>query len=238
MKITHKYILSALLFFCLIIVTYFISNKQEVSQVKSVFNIAELKGNCNIKELNEKNEKYNISVYFPESKYEDLNNTVTEKINKYISDFRNEVEGLNNLENKEYELKITFNSCEYEEYISYVFEIFTDLGGAHPSTLIWTISYDTKNNEVVDIKYLIANNKDILNIMSKYAVNALKENDKIKENYQKEMFSNGTSPTESNFSRFAFTKAGLKIYFEQYQIAPYSSGQFEVVIPYDELGIF
>ena len=49
------------------------------------------------------------------------------------------------------------------------------------------------------------------------------------------MLLEGTSPKEENFKNFAFSKDGLILFFEQYQVAPYSEGSFRVVIPYDKI---
>lgn len=51
------------------------------------------------------------------------------------------------------------------------------------------------------------------------------------------MLLDGTKPTKENFSKFALTKDGLKVYFDYYQIAPYYYGNSELTIPYKGLNL-
>lgn len=232
-----KYIVIPFLFFAFLIATYFVSTVDTVDEVKEVFNAANLKANCNIKEIIESKDNYDIKVYYPETKYSNLNDEIKKQIDSYITYFVNEIDGIEKQENVKYQLQIRFDSYEYERYISFVFEIFEDYGGAHPNSSIWTISYDIKDNKIVTIDNLIAKNSNILNFLSEYSFENLKENKDIKENYIEEMLVSGTKPIRDNFQYFAFAKDGFKLFFPRYSVAPYSSGSFVVNIPYDKIGI-
>lgn len=236
-KLIKKYILVTLLFFFFVIGTYLVSNFENTNEVRAVFNMTDLKSKCDIKEIVENTDNYNIKVYYPETKYKKLNEKINEKIKSCIEYFKNEIDGIKPQENTKYQLQITFNSYEYNEYFSYVFEIFYDFGGAHPNAIFWTVTYDVNKNKIIDIKSLVDKNKNILKLLSEYTFNELKSNEKIKENYVEDMLSQGTKPDIENFSNFAFTEKGLKIFFERYSVAPYSSGTFSVVVPYEKLNI-
>ena len=233
----NKYIIIPLLFFFFLFITYFASNAKTIDEVREVFNVENLKANCNIKEIVESTKKYDIKAYYPETKYSNLNNEIKDKINWYIKYFRNEIDGIQEIENVKYKLEITFSSYEYDKYISYVFEIFEDYGGAHPNTSIWTISYDIKRGKVITIESLLNKNDKLLNYLSEYSFENLKSNEEIKENYVEEMLISGTKPVKDNFEKFAFDKDGLKIFFPRYSVAPYSSGTFVVSVPYDKLNL-
>ena len=73
--------------------------------------------------------------------------------------------------------------------------------------------------------------------MSKYAYTNLSKNDKIKEVNMPYMLTNGTKPIKANFKSFVFTKDGIIVFFEKYQIAPYSYGEFWITIPYLDLNL-
>lgn len=236
-NLKKQYILVVLLFFFFIFGTYYVSNYESYENVQQVFNVADLKANCEIKEIKENTDTYDISVYYPETSYTNLNTTIQEKMSYYIDFFKNEIVQLSPLEGRKFELQITFSSDEYEDYISYIFNIFEDFGGAHPSTTMWTITYNIKENKIVDIKYLVDKNKDVLQILSEESFNILKEDEVIKEAQVEEMVLSGTKPKEENFLDFAFTQDGLKIFFERYSIAPYALGDFVVTISYDKLNI-
>ena len=51
------------------------------------------------------------------------------------------------------------------------------------------------------------------------------------------MILDGTLPKKENFSNFAFTDNGLLVFFNRYQIAPYSYGSFNIIIPYSDFDI-
>jgi hypothetical protein len=45
------------------------------------------------------------------------------------------------------------------------------------------------------------------------------------------MISDGTAPDADNFGTFTFTPNTITIYFQQYQVGPYSIGMPTVTIP-------
>lgn len=232
----YKYIFVALLFFLFVTITYYVSNINSVAEVREVFYLADLISNCEIKEISEITEKYEIKIYYPETNYQNLNEIINNKMNEYIESFKTEISGIS-LNQGKFQLRINFSSYEYEEYFSYSFEIFTDFGGAHPNTTNWTVSYNIKDKKIVDIGYLIDKNKDILKVLSEYTFNELKINENIKGNHAEEMLKSGTEPTKENFKNFVFTQDGLRILFPRYSVAPYYLGEFSVTIPYEKLNI-
>lgn len=186
------------------------------------------------------NPKYKIKVYYPFTGYEKLNREIKKEIDNRVNNFRKEAMDHVAQKNQYYTLDITYDSYHYNEYISYVFHISTYLGGAHPGTIIWTVTYDKKNNQIVDINSLKNRNNDILDVMSAESEKRLMADKRLDAKNNKvveEMVLEGTRPTRENFKNFAFSADGLIIFFEQYQVAPYSYGEFHVVIPYDKLKI-
>jgi len=185
-------------------------------------------------------EHYKIRAYYPYTSYEVLNQAIAKMIQKEITDFKKI--GKNQLPSpfQYYTLDIRYDSYTYQDYMSYVFYIFIDTAGAHPNTYIHTISYNRATNELVSINSLVQENDSILEILSKESIARLREDKKFQgaeyENIQ-DMVLEGTRPTLENFRNFAFSKDGLIVFFENYQVAPYVYGSFEVTIPYSTLGI-
>ena len=68
-----------------------------------------------------------------------------------------------------------------------------------------------------------------LDKISKYARSNLIKDKRI---VNTGMLFEGTKPTNDNFKNFVFTENGYLFYFKRYQIAPYSSGDISLVIPY------
>lgn len=182
-------------------------------------------------------QKYKINIYFPITKYELLNNEITDRINKYLSEFKSIVDNKAIQKNQYYTLDILYTKYEYNDYISYIFRISTYTGGAHPNNIVMTISYNKKTNTLISINGLINENNKLLNILSNNSRKNLKNNDLFKDEDILKMMLDGTKPEVENFKNFAFSKLGLVVFFPQYQIAPYSYGEFNVVIPYSEIHI-
>ena len=180
-------------------------------------------------------EKCKINVYYPVSDYSKLNDLVVKTLNGYISNFKKSVLEGNDLPNQYFSLYILYTKYEFEDYLSYVFRVSTFLGGAHPDNTIFTINYDKKNDEFIDINDLIKKNNKILQIMSIESRENFFKNPLFKDKLVYDMMLEGTSNSKDNFKNFVFSKDGLIIFFPQYQVAPYSYGEFNVTIPYDKI---
>ena len=141
----------------------------------------------------------------------------------------------NNLPNKDiqvdmkYTLIIDFKDFYYNDYVSFVFYIEYFTGGAHPNHEIVTINYDKRTNSFIKIENLLEKNKDILDIFSKISRINLINNPKITVT---SMMYEGTKPIKDNFKNFVFAKDGILLLFNYYQVAPYSQGEFQIIVPY------
>lgn len=172
-----------------------------------------------------------IRISYPRTEYPVLNQTLIEKINIIIQEFV-KYEQTVIKQDLTYTLDIVDESYDYNDYISYVLYTSIYTGGAHPNNIIITINYDRRNNKIITINDLIRN-QQILENISIESRKQLKQNEDIgKDKYSQEMLLAGTTPNIDNFKNFIFVKEGIKIYFEQYQVAPYSSGVLNVIIPY------
>lgn len=203
--------------------------------VKQVFN-NEVLGNTKIKEEVFENEKFNMKIYYPETEYENLNNEILAKINLEKENFLKEIESLENQEHdNKFSLDITFNQYKYDSYISFAFDVVTNLGGAHPYNYISTIIYDTKSKKVINIQDIIDKENNFLEKMSEISYRNLSENDSIKKYSNEENLKEGLKPIKSNFENIIFADDKLILYINAYQVAPYVAGNFEISIPYNEI---
>lgn len=182
------------------------------------------------KKMIEKKHPYQLRVYYPITDYPNLNQEIDKKITNHIEEFKKIVEESNVQMNQEYNLDILYEVYGHGPYLSYVFTIFQDTGGAHPYTFYDTISYQTETGEIITMEQLVKENPSFLKIASEEVRNHLSKNPKI-TNY--DMMIQGTLPKIENFENFAFTENGYQFFFSPYQVAPYSSGRFQVLVPYD-----
>ena len=106
------------------------------------------------------------------------------------------------------------------------------MGGAHPSHRIYTVVYNKDTNKIIAIDDLIKENTNTLEIFKEESRNILKNNKRIRI---ASMLYEGTTSKKENFNNFVFSEYGIILFFPQYQVAPYSEGEFNILIPYDKI---
>ena len=184
---------------------------------------------------NSSNPNYKIKVYYPYTSYESLNKIIDEAIKKIIDEFIATVLENKTLQHQLYTLNINYDKYQYKDYLSYVFYISVYTGGAHPNNTILTISYAKNKDKIITIDDLAKQYPALLNNLSNESRSYFVKDQNFNDNDIKDMLIDGTMPNQNNFKNFAFSEMGLLIFFEQYQIAPYSYGEFEIVIPYSKI---
>lgn len=108
-------------------------------------------------------------------------------------------------------------------------------GGAHGYQNLVTFNYDVANKKIIKLADLFPGNPDYLKKVSEYSktqlINKFSQDVEDKEGLAgiKEMIQMGTEPNEENFKNFTISQNNiLTIYFGQYQVAPYASGEQKV----------
>lgn len=184
----------------------------------------------NNNKIYKKTDTYEIKINYPFTEYKKLNKEIKKIVNTYIKNFKNDLPNKDIPVDMTYTLIIDYKEFYYNNYVSYIFYIEYFTGGAHPNHDIITINYDKLTNNFIKIENLLEKNKDILDIFSKISRTNLINIPRITI---ASMMYEGTKPTKDNFKNFVFTKDGILLLFNYYQVAPYSQGQFEILIPYN-----
>ena len=153
-----------------------------------------------------------IQVIYPRTKYKNLNQAMCEVVQNRIIEFMNFAKEPIQ-ENFTYTFDISHDEYTYQDYLSIVFYISSYTGGAHP-------------------EHLVFEKENLLSVLSEESRKILSSNPKITDS---NLLLTGTSPDISNYQIFAFVPTGIMIYFPEYQIAPYSSGAFKIVVPYTKI---
>lgn len=203
----------------------FLTNKTEIIELTVKTN--------NTDNIIIKNNKFETKIEYPITEYSILNKEIHQTIDYYQKEFYNDLKDITN--KNQYNLNISYKEYSYNNYLSYIFYIETDLGGAHPNHQISTISYDIKNNKLITINTLIEYNNNILNILSNLSRKQLQKIEIFKNADIIDMMLDGTTPIKNNFKNFVFTSNGLMLIFERYQIAPYYFGEYNITIPYQQI---
>jgi hypothetical protein len=113
-------------------------------------------------------------------------------------------------------------------------------GGAHGGEFTKSFNWDMKRHRVLALSELFPGDKDYLSHLSKISIERLSEKFKDEEgrlddgalNWIKE----GTAPKIENFSVFTINGDVLRIYFQEYQVAPYVAGAPHVDIDISQIG--
>lgn len=230
-----NYILALFLTFVVVVVTYFLS-KNIVTDVAQVKDTVSENSYFHLNDISEQTDKYIIKAYTPYTNIPVLDEKLKNEINDIVLNFKKDTEKLKTINNdKKFELNICFNNYEFENYISFIVYYTYDLGGAHPNKNCITINYNKKEGSFVTIDTLISKDKNILNELSNYCFDDLRN--KVVFNEKDDILKQALLPEKKNFERFILSKEGIIILFSGYALMPYYMGEFEVIIPYDMITI-
>lgn len=120
-----------------------------------------------------------------------------------------------------------------DRHISLLFKENKYLGGAQPTSTIYTFNYNLMQGRQLALKDLFKGSSAYLEILSKYIYAKLVDDNALNITLDKDWVTKGTDPLESNFKHFLFTNGGLIIIFEKYQIGPAFIGEPKIIIPFD-----
>lgn len=175
--------------------------------------------------------KSKIKISYPQTEYYLLNENLIEQLNVVIKEFV-EYEKVLAKQGIHYTLEVIDEPHAYQDYISYVFYVSIYAGGAHPNSVVLTVNYDSRENKMITVNEIIKNDT-ILNNICTESRKQLQSNEIIgSDPTSMKLMIEGTAPVKNNYKNFSFEKEGIIFYFQQSQIAPYSSGIMKTVIPY------
>jgi len=131
------------------------------------------------------------------------------------------------------------------------------MGAAHPQHYIETMTFNTVQGRWITLDDLFKKGSGYLDKLAGYCYRDLKQqqidraieelkdskdtvsfNDRIKDinnGYANNSLTSGTEPKKVNYDCFTLDKDGLTIYFNEYQVASYVEGRFDVTVPWAEL---
>lgn len=141
--------------------------------------------------------------------------------------------------NRKYGMGIDYKSYTSHKYISYVFNIYEDTGGAHPNSYNATISFDKNGNEV-KLPDLFKSDSRYLDRLSDISYKSIVKDATLRfesalDDDQKDWIRMGTAPTPEALQFFYLDGDNLVLIFPPYQVAAYVAGTFEVHIPLSTL---
>lgn len=224
----HKQLLALFLCFVMILSSKIVSIEND-----NIVNVKDVSSNVDkytIDNIKEENDNQNINIFYPVTKYSNVNEKINEKINEY----REEFEKSDYISDKK-ELTISFEEFEYKDYTSFKFNVKSNVGITHDLNEVFTIVY--KNEQIIDIEYLCNNNVDLINKLYEESKIKLEANPKIEEYSNDKWIENGLKKESDTFENFILTKNNIVIIFNPDIVAPYVAEIIQIEIPYETLGL-
>lgn len=173
-----------------------------------------------------------IKIKYPKTGYTTLDQSLVEQLNLVVKEFI-EYEKVIAGQDLDYSLDIIDEKHSYSDFISYVFYASIYTGGAHPNSVVFTTNFDSRQNKIITVDDLFKN-ETVLNNVCEECRKKLKHQKNIgKDESAVKIMMDATYPNKNNYKNFMIGQNGITIYFQQYQIAPYASGVFQVEVPFD-----
>lgn len=117
--------------------------------------------------------------------------------------------------------------------VSLVFELWTYTGGAHGNLDLIALNYSLINGQRLNFVDIFEDVDGALELLSRLSRDILSR--RLAGGSPSQMILDGTAPTLNNFASIGLTPEGIRIYFQPYQVAPWSAGAQKVDIPLAEL---
>ena len=228
----------------LLFLMIFVSCK--TTKVESEKTVSKKSTKYTVIQLSEKSEYLNSLIKYP--KFEDyslLNKVVKNSVENYFNSFNkyaksdweelNKVRAIDNIATPPFDYNVSFEVSETKKYISVLLRTYINNGGAHGSTTLISYNFDKAENRLVNIVEATGLSYKVL---SKYC-NAMIKSRLIKTNSLgssekeiEEWVNEGTFPTPDNYEIFMMYDNYVKVFFEEYSVAPYALGEQTVDVPY------
>lgn len=228
----------------IILSIFFVSGcfkKKDVSQPQvALTNQTMAKVQSQEKIINESGKVYEIKAKYPSFNLLTIDQTLENFIKLQIDEFKKNADVNSNYppvtdSNATYDFTTEYQIFTNDKILGVKFEIYQYTGGAHGSTIIKTFNFDLAENKELALSDCFLPNSNYLKVISDYSAQKLKEILSQDGFVDAEWIAQGTKTKTDNFSAFTFNQAGLVIYFQQYQVAAYAAGIFDILIPYEKL---
>ncbi|RAP36911.1 hypothetical protein B1207_05625 [Legionella quinlivanii] len=184
--------------------------------------------------IKQEDEKLVLDINYPQGY---ASNTINKPVQDFISKQKEAILEINKQDNLSADipgkngLYINYQTkFSNASILSLLFNVSSNMrGAAHPSQSIKTFNFF--NGQEISLDSLFKPESDALNQIAKFCHDHFVKQGKADENWINE----GTKPTAENYKSWYFTRSGVMIVFDTYQVAAYVYGPQKVLIPYSML---
>lgn len=137
------------------------------------------------------------------------------------------------------QIAISFDITFSSQFITSIkFNVFHyGAGAAHPNHWTKVMNYVMNPLTLINIHVLFKDNSNYMKVISDYCIEELCKQLNIDDinSLEYKSVTEGAGPKIDNYKLFNVTPQGITVTFEEYQVGPYSMGQQNVSIPYDNI---
>ncbi len=186
--------------------------------------------------INEESEFWQIKAFYPKVNSPALTETFKLYVENQISQFKEDTSWVKDgiaTQNTALTLDIDYKNISSTNFQNYVFSNSFYTGGAHGMHIRKTFNYN-KKGELITLTKIFNNEVEGLQKLSSLVQKELLKRDGA----QKDWIMDGAGAKEENYQSFIINDDGITILFDQYQVAPYSDGQIDIYIPFENIKDF
>lgn len=180
-----------------------------------------------------------ISVSYPSVGVSAIDEDIAAWVNHIVFSFERDFSGENGISDKgdaenRYSLSSTYRVIRPSPAaLSVVFELWMDTGGVHPGLDVITLNYSLISEQRLSLVDVFEDTARALDVMSGYSRSVLAV--RVGGGRVDQAIASGTAPAPDNFANIALIPSGVRVYFQPYQVAPWSAGTQIVDIPLEKL---
>jgi len=186
--------------------------------------------------IKENGNGYSIEVAYPKLESAAASKYISDFAKGTVDDFKKDTAWQNDPSTpktvEETSLNVDYNVTSAPHTISYIFTVSSYTGGAHGLTTTKTFIFDAFTAELLTLANIFIDEKKGLEAL---AVIATEQLTTTLQNPDATWIAQGAGPTEDNYQNIVFTKEGMQVFFDPYQVAPYVYGPQTVIVPYSAL---
>ncbi len=128
-------------------------------------------------------------------------------------------------------LQIRSSYSSHENIVSAVLDIYSFTGGVHGVPQVQTLAYDRATKQMVTLDEMLGG-ATFVEIVSNFVVNDLLAREDV---FDESIVRDAAGPQAGNFDAWAVGEEGVTIFFDPYEVAPFSAGIIRVTIPWSTI---
>jgi hypothetical protein len=126
-------------------------------------------------------------------------------------------------------LQVRSTYSAHGDIVSAVLDIYTFTGGAHGMPQVQTLAYNSKTKQMASLDDIFGE-ADFVQGLSTHVLTDLYARDNL---FEESIVREAAGPLAENFDNWSVGEEGVTIYFDPYDVAPFSTGIVHVTIPWE-----